>query len=98
MIERLVIRTMQILSANELKTAGVGAITRALEHGRVAGVSVRGRLAYVVMAAEEFQRLRDLELELALLETRADVAAGRCIEESVDDHLVRLDAMASELP
>jgi hypothetical protein len=50
------------------------------------------------MAAEEFQRLRDLELELALLETRADVAAGRCIEESVDDHLVRLDAMASELP
>ncbi len=89
---------MQILSANELKTAGVGAITRALEHGRVAGVSVRGRLAYVVMAAEEFQRLRDLELELALLETRADVAAGRCIEESVDDHLVRLDAMASELP
>jgi hypothetical protein len=98
MIERLVIRTMQILSANELKTAGVGAITRALEHGREAGVSVRGRLAYVVMAAEEFQRLRDLELELALLETRADVAAGRCIEESVDDHLVRLDAMASELP
>jgi len=59
---------------------------------------VRGRLAYVVMAAEEFQRLRDLELELALLETRADVAAGRCIEESVDDHLVRLDAMASEVP
>jgi hypothetical protein len=55
---------MQILSANELKTVGVGAITRALEHGREAGVSVRGRLAYVVMAAEEFQRLRDLELEL----------------------------------
>ncbi|NDC36149.1 MAG: type II toxin-antitoxin system Phd/YefM family antitoxin [Synechococcaceae bacterium WB9_2_112] len=89
---------MQILSANELKTVGVGAITRALEHEREAGVSVRGRLAYVVMAAEEFQRLRDLELELALLETRADVAAGRCIEESVDDHLVRLDAMASEVP
>ncbi len=89
---------MQILSANELKTAGVGAITRALEHGREAGVSVRGRLAYVVMAAEEFQRLRDLELELALLETRADLAAGRVTTESVDDHLARLDALATELP
>jgi hypothetical protein len=89
---------MQILSANELKTAGVGAITRALEHGREAGVSVRGRLVYVVMAADEFQRLRDLALELALLDTRADVAAGRCIQESVDDHLARLDALESELP
>jgi hypothetical protein len=61
-------------------------------------VSVRGRLAYVVMAADEFQRLRDLALELALLDTRADVAPGRCIQESVDDHLARLDALESELP
>jgi hypothetical protein len=50
------------------------------------------------MAADEFQRLRDLALELALLDTRADVAAGRCIQESVDDHLARLDALESELP
>jgi len=84
---------MQILSANELKTAGVSAITRALEHEREAGVTVRGRLRYVVLEAEEFQRLRDLELELALQETSADVAAGRCVQESVDDHLARLDAL-----
>jgi len=89
---------MQILSANELKTAGVGAISRALEHDREAGVSVRGHLRYVVMEAQEFQRLRDLELELALLETRADLSAGRCLEESVDAHLARIDALAAELP
>ncbi|MBM5803456.1 MAG: type II toxin-antitoxin system Phd/YefM family antitoxin [Cyanobacteria bacterium K_DeepCast_35m_m2_155] len=89
---------MQILSANELKTAGVGAISRALEHDREAGVSVRGHLRYVVMEAQEFQRLRDLELELALLETRADLSAGRCLEESVDAHLDRIDALAAELP
>ena len=76
---------MQILSANELKTAGVSAITRALEHEREAGVTVRGRLRYVV-------------LELALQETRADVAAGRCVKESVDDNLARLDALAAERP
>ncbi|MFM8259619.1 MAG: hypothetical protein ACKN83_07315 [Vulcanococcus sp.] len=89
---------MQILPANTLKTAGVGAIARALEQHREAGVSVRGRLRYVVMEAEEFQRLRDLELELALLETRADVTAGRCVEESVDAHLARLDATVAEQP
>lgn len=89
---------MQILSANELKTAGVGAISRALEHDREAGVSVRGHLRYVVVEAQEFQRLRDLELELALLETRADLSAGRCLEESVDAHLARIDALAAELP
>jgi hypothetical protein len=42
--------------------------------------------------------MRDLELELALQETRADVAAGRCVHESVDDHLARLDALAAERP
>ena len=89
---------MQILAANELKTAGVGAISRALEHDSEAGVSVRGQLRYVVVEAQEFQRLRDLELELALLETRADLSAGRCLEESVDAHLARLDALAAELP
>ena len=89
---------MEILSANALKTVGVGAITRALEHEREAGVSVRGRLRNVGMEAEEFQRLRDLELELALLKTRNDVAAGRCIAESVEAHLQRLDALAAELP
>lgn len=57
-----------------------------------------GDAAVVVMAAEEFQRLRDLELELALLETWADLAAGRVTTESVDDHLARLDPLATELP
>jgi hypothetical protein len=62
-----------------------------LEHEREAGVTVRGRLRYVVLEAEEFKLLRDLEL--ALQETSADVAAGRCVQESVDDHLARLDAL-----
>ncbi|MCP9810154.1 hypothetical protein KBY58_12000 [Cyanobium sp. HWJ4-Hawea] len=88
---------MQIVSANELKTAGLAAISRALQNEREAGVSVRGHLRYVVMEAVEFQRLRDLELELALLEARAEVAAGRFVEESAEAHLDRLDALAAEL-
>lgn len=85
---------MQAIPANDLKTSGIGAISRALENEREVGLSVRGELRYVVMEADAYQRLRECELEIALQEARADLAAGRVVRESVDDHLKRLDAMA----
>jgi len=63
------------------------------EH-REAVVSVRGHDRYVVMELSEYHRLRECELEVALLEARADVAAGRTVRESPEAHLARLDAMA----
>lgn len=94
MIKRVGDSAVQAISANDLKTGGIGVISRALEHEREVGLSVRGELRYVVMAANVYQRLRDCELEVALQEARADLAAGRVVHESVDDHLKRLDAMA----
>jgi hypothetical protein len=86
---------VQSISANDLKTCGIGPITRALEHEREVGLSVRGELRFVVMEADAYQRLRDCELEIALQEARADLSADRIVHESVDDHLKRLDAMAT---
>jgi hypothetical protein len=94
MMKRAVKSAMQAISANDLKTGGIGAISRALEHEREVGLSVRGELRFVVMEADAYQRLRECELEIALQEARADLAAGRVVYESVDDHLKRLDAMA----
>ena len=34
-----------------------------------------------------------IELDAALTQTRADMAAGRMVQESPEAHLVRLDAM-----
>jgi hypothetical protein len=85
---------VQAIPANDLKTGGIGAISRALENEREVGLSVRGELRYVVMEADAYQRLRECELDIALQEARADLAAGRVVHESVDDHLRRLDAMA----
>ena len=85
---------MQVITANDLKTGGIGAISRALEHEREVGLSVRGELRYVVMEVDAYQRLRECELEIALQEARADRAAGRVVHESVDDHLKRLEALA----
>ncbi len=93
-MRRVGISPVQAISANDLKTGGIGVISRALEHEREVGLSVRGELRYVVMEADVYQRLRECELDIALQEARADLAAGRVVHESVDDHLKRLDAMA----
>jgi hypothetical protein len=85
---------MQAISANDLKIGGIGAISRSLEHEREVGLSVQGELQFVVMEADAYQRLRECELAIALQEARADLAAGRVVHESVDDHLKLLDAMA----
>jgi hypothetical protein len=63
---------VQSISANDFKTGGIGAISRPLQtlRGEV-GLSVRGELRFVEMEADAHQRLRDCELEIALLETRA---------------------------
>lgn len=94
-MNQMVVNPMRAISANDLKTGGIGVISRALEHEREVGLSVRGELRFVVMEADAYQRLRECELEIALLETRADLAAGRVVHESVDDHLKRVDAMAT---
>ena len=93
MIKRTQAMPMETISANELKTAGIGAIARALDREPEVGLSVRGQLRYVVMPAAAYQRLRDCELEIALQETRADLAAGRFHAGTVEDHLRRLDGM-----
>jgi hypothetical protein len=95
-LNRAVRRTMQAISANELKTRGIGAISEALEHEQEVGLSVRGQLRYVVMDLAEFHRLRECELDLALQSSRADLAEGRWLQESVDAHLSRLEALAAE--
>ncbi|MBK5941836.1 hypothetical protein [Halochromatium roseum] len=84
---------MANLNANDLKIRGVTAIAEALSEQTEALVAVRGRPTYVVMTLDHYQHLRECELDVALAETRADLAAGRVIRESAEAHLERLDAM-----
>jgi hypothetical protein len=58
-----------------------------------ASISVRGTQRYVVMEMAQYHYLRECELEAALVQSRADMAAGRAIEESADAHMLRLEAM-----
>jgi PHD/YefM family antitoxin component YafN of YafNO toxin-antitoxin module len=85
---------MNSISANDLKTRGVGAIDEALTNQPEAAVTVRGQPKYVVMSHEEYVRLRECELEAALAESRADLEAGRFVKETVAQHLKRLAKLA----
>jgi PHD/YefM family antitoxin component YafN of YafNO toxin-antitoxin module len=84
---------MSTISANELKTKGVTAIEAQLAYQTEAVISVRGKDRYVVMDLAHYHYLRECELEAALAESRADLAAGRCVQESPEAHLARIESL-----
>ena len=87
---------MAHITANDLKTRGIAAIEASLCGGRTeALVSVRGAERDVVMELAQYQHLRECELEAALAQSRADIAAGRFVSESPAEHVTRLQAMVA---
>ena len=84
---------MSHISANDLKTKGISAIEFALSTSTEAILSVRGKDKFVVMDMAQYHYLRKCELDAALAASRADLAAGRMVQESPVAHLARLDAM-----
>jgi PHD/YefM family antitoxin component YafN of YafNO toxin-antitoxin module len=85
---------MSNLTANDLKTKGIAAIESVLAECSEATVSVRGKDRFVVMDIARYHYLRECELEAALAETRADIAAGRFVQESPEAHLARIKSAA----
>ena len=81
---------MNAITANELKIRGVSAVEDRLENEEEVIISVRGKDSYVVMSLEKYSRLREFELDMAVMEARADYEAGNIITESVEDHMKRV--------
>jgi PHD/YefM family antitoxin component YafN of YafNO toxin-antitoxin module len=86
---------MSSLTANDLKTKGVSAIEAVLAERPEAIVSVRGKDRFVVMDIAQYNYLRECELEAALAETRADIAAGRVVKDSAAAHVKRVKKIAA---
>ncbi len=84
---------MQQLSANELKVRGISAIENVLSTQPEAIISVRGKERFVVMDISHYHYLRECELEAALLQSQADVRAGRAVQETSAEHMARLEAL-----
>lgn len=82
---------MSTLAAVELKRRGVSALAPALAKDEEVVITVRGKGQYVVLKPDAYARLREAELEQAVREARADYAAGRIADETIEAHLKRLD-------
>ncbi len=90
---------MFAITANDLKTKGIPILENSLANQDEAIITVRGKPRYVVMTIEHYDHLRDCELEAALHEVKADLAAGRfntinpeSLESDLADHMARVTA------
>ena len=81
---------MTNISANELKTKGVSALESILSHEEEAVITVRGKQKYVVVDMKKYDKMREYELEIALLEAKTNIEQGKVKIESVDEHMKRV--------
>jgi hypothetical protein len=87
---------MLSIAANDLKTKGIAAIEAGLAQQTEAAISVRGQQRYVVMPMEQYHFLRECELDAALAETRADIAAGRYEIHTAASHQAAMEKALAE--
>lgn len=79
-----------IITANELKTKGVSIIDEIKNDNNEVIITVRGKNKYVVLSIEEYNQLREYELEAAINESLDDIKAGRIFNDSIDEHIKRI--------
>ena len=84
---------MSTLTANDLKTRGVAAIEALLAISPRPMISVRGKDRFVVMEVAQYHYLRECELDAALAQSQADMAAGRYVVETAPEHMARLETL-----
>jgi prevent-host-death family protein len=76
-----------LITANDLKTKGVSAITEASDNDSEVIITVRGKNKFVVIPIEKYNYLRECELESAIRESEDDIKNNRFIVESIEDHI-----------
>ena len=81
---------MESITANQLKIKGIPIIEKHLAAHPELVITVRGKERFVVMDMQQYNYLRECELDAALRETKADYKAGRCVTESVEEHIQRI--------
>jgi len=79
-----------IVTAGELKRRGISYVSRLLEKCENVFVSVRGKRKYVILKVEDYEKLKELELENAVREAERDLEEGKYVVETADEHFKRL--------
>lgn len=75
------------VTAQELKTKGMAALSAKTKRFSEAFITIHGEKSFVVLTIAQYNYLRECELEAALKESEADLAAGKCEVKSPEDHI-----------
>ncbi len=83
-----------MITENQLKINGVSIVASMLQTVSEVIVSVRGKPKYVIIPVEEYEEMKETELELALNESKKERANGDFIIVTAKQHI---DSLAKEL-
>lgn len=75
------------ITAQELKTQGASLLTKRAKKNSETFITVRGERRFAVLTMDQYNYLRECELEAALKESEADLAAGKFVVQSLEEHL-----------
>ena len=78
------------ITANDLKVKGISAIDELVNDNNGVVITVRGIEKYVILPIEEYNQLREFELEAAIQESKKDIDEGRYYSGSIDEHMNRI--------
>ncbi len=78
------------ITANELKVKGISAIDESAEDNQSVVITVRGEEKYVILPIDEYNQLREMELEYAIRESKRDIEEGRYFAGSIEEHVNRV--------
>jgi len=75
------------ITAQELKTKGASALNEKTKKYSETFITIRGEKSFVVLTIDQYNYLRECELEAALKESKDDLAAGKFAVKSLEDHI-----------
>lgn len=78
------------VTANDLKTKGVSYLESVIDENDGAIITIRGKEKYIVLKLSDYNRMREMELEAAILESKSDIANGKIHTDGVAAHIKRI--------
>lgn len=75
------------VTAQELKTKGMAALSEKTRKFSETFITIRGEKSFAVLTMDQYNYLRECELEAALKESEADLAEGKFDIKSVKNHI-----------
>lgn len=78
------------ITAQELKVKGMSILDSKTKKYKEAFLTIRGEKSFVVLTIDQYNYLRECELDAALKQSEEDIKAGRFSIMSVEDHIKSL--------